>query len=90
MSGPRTSPVFLERASYRQRRLTDAARLLPILGMVLWSVPLLWPADDRSETSNASALLYVFGLWVMLIICSALIAHSIKPGDVPTDAESAD
>lgn len=90
MSGSGKSPVFLERASYRQRRLTDAARLLPILGLILWSIPLLWRADERSEPSNATALLYVFGLWVILIICSALIARRIRPGDEPTDAESAD
>ncbi|MFT6673850.1 MAG: hypothetical protein ACJAVM_000021 [Sulfitobacter sp.] len=35
--------IFLERRSYRMRRMMDAVRLLPLLGLCLWMVPLLWP-----------------------------------------------
>lgn len=61
----RTSSLFLERRGYRQRRLRDAARLLPILGAVLWAIPLLWP---RGETGIAasSAILYIFGVWLVV------------------------
>ncbi|WP_341366478.1 hypothetical protein [Yoonia sp. BS5-3] len=87
MSSPKNASVFLERASYKQRRLTDAARLLPILGMLLWAIPLLWGADEPVQTSNAPALLYVFGVWMALIAVSALIARWLEPGEEPFEAE---
>lgn len=61
--------VFLERQSYRRRRLTDAARLLPYLGAALFCVPLLWPdATDADQTMPlSSAILYVFACWGLLI-----------------------
>ena len=42
MKAGRTS-VFLERETYRRRRIMDAARLLPLLGVALFALPLLWP-----------------------------------------------
>ena len=32
---PRRPSLFLERRTYRRRRLMDAARLLPLLGLLL-------------------------------------------------------
>ncbi len=90
MSRQRNSPVFLERASYKQRRLTDAARLLPLLGMVLWAIPLLWRSDTAEGTSNATSLLYVFGVWVLLIILSALIIRKLQVDTEPSQSESSD
>nr|WP_294614957.1 hypothetical protein [uncultured Roseovarius sp.] len=34
-------PVFLARRTYRRRRLADGARLLPVIGTVLFFIPLL-------------------------------------------------
>lgn len=68
-SGIRPS-LFLERQSYRRRRLTDAARLLPFLGAALLAVPLLWP-DHRAEGEAvplSSAILYIFACWGLLIL----------------------
>ncbi|MDX8347779.1 hypothetical protein SLH49_07250 [Cognatiyoonia sp. IB215446] len=78
MNTPTKPPVFLERASYRQRRLTDAVRLLPVLGLVLWGIPLLWGAEGAGPKSNAGALLYVFGVWVALIALTALIVPRLR------------
>ena len=51
-----TAPaVFLERQSYRRRRLMDVARLLPILGAALFAVPLLWPRAPRDTPTPAEA-----------------------------------
>lgn len=62
-------PVFLERQSYRRRRVMDAIRLLPVLGLAIWMVPLLWPvtqgAQDGLQTSDA--LRYLFGGWIILV-----------------------
>jgi hypothetical protein len=70
-------PVFLERQSYRRRRLTDAARLLPLLGAALFSVPLLWPtADDAGAGITAlptsAAITYLFSIWAALILGNVL------------------
>ena len=48
MARPAKPPVFLARASYRQRRLRDAARLLPMVAGVLMMLPLLWSRSDGS------------------------------------------
>ena len=55
-------PRFLAPAAYRQRRLRDAARLLPILGLALLMVPLLW----TEPPSGSRATLYVFAVWALL------------------------
>lgn len=87
MNTPSKASVFLERASYKQRRLTDAVRLLPFLGLVLWGIPLLWGAGEEAAKSNAAALLYVFGVWVMLIALTALIVPRLRDESAtpPTD-----
>ena len=71
---PKPGPVFLERTGYRQRRLVDAIRLLPVLGAALWAVPLLWRSG---QTVGSVALLYVFGAWVLLVILAALLSRAL-------------
>ncbi len=68
MAEPRP-PLFLERGSYRQRRWMDAIRLLAVLGLVLWMIPLLWPSGDPTSEGvpMSRALHYVFGVWLLLI-----------------------
>lgn len=73
--------VFLERATYRQRRLRDAARLLPILGAVLLIMPLLW-APEPGGNDNADAVIYTFSVWVILIALSAIISRRLQPEDL--------
>jgi hypothetical protein len=83
MRRPR-GPIFLERRSYRQRRLRDAARFLPILGAGLWMVPLLFGLDGVSS-STSSVMLYVFGVWVLLAVLSALLSLGLDPQPGPGD-----
>ncbi len=71
-------PIFLERRSYRQRRLRDAAHMLPLLGLALWALPLLFAADGvPAQTSRA--LLYIFGVWVGLVAAAAALARALDP-----------
>ena len=73
-------PLFLERRSYRQRRLMDAARLLPLLGALLWMVPLLWPrsqavqGSDATDVSTSSAILYMFAVWIFLALAALFLS----------------
>ncbi len=82
----RPRPLFLARRSYRQRRLRDAARLLPILGGVLLLLPLLW--TPRGEVSlSAGDMVYFFGLWLGLVIAAAILAPGLRRGDGAAEDE---
>lgn len=78
MSRKPTLSVFLQRASYRQRRLRDAARLVPFLGIVLLAIPLTWPAGDTQEPIGSAGLLYIFGVWALLIILTAVLSSFMR------------
>lgn len=61
-------PVFLERQSYRRRRAVDAARVLPLIGLLLWLVPLLWAEEGDAAVRSSSAIIYLFGVWGLLVL----------------------
>jgi len=76
MAGPRTKSVFLERKSYRQRRLRDVARMMPVLGVVLWLLPLAWRGENGD---TATTVIYIFAVWLILIGLAALISWRVTP-----------
>ncbi len=86
-AGRRQGSVFLERSTYRRRRLVDALRLLPLLGIGLWAVPLLWNAQAH-ETPMSHAILYVFGVWLILVVAAGLMA--VRVGRPQEDTEHSD
>ena len=69
------TPLFLERRSYRRRRVMDAVRLLPLLGFVLWMVPLMWalPEQGSEPLPMSQALRYVFGIWILMVVLGVLL-----------------
>ncbi|MDQ7071151.1 MAG: hypothetical protein Q9M48_10515 [Rhodobacterales bacterium] len=77
MSEPSRS-VFLERQTYRRRRLMDAARMLPIVGILLWALPLLWPQDPEQAVTTSGAMRYIFGIWVLLVALSLWLSRRLK------------
>ncbi|EAQ07164.1 MULTISPECIES: hypothetical protein [Yoonia] len=85
MKPPAKPPVFLERASYRQRRLGDAAQFLPLLGAVLWFIPLLWATDGPEAPSKSSMLTYIFVIWLVLIGLAALLSRLLPDTDEASD-----
>ncbi len=68
------TPLFLARSGYRSRRLSDAARALPVLGLFLLLVPVLWSQDGRPGASTATIGVYLFIIWALLIAVAALLA----------------
>ncbi|MBH1973655.1 MAG: hypothetical protein I8H94_01095 [Rhodobacteraceae bacterium] len=76
-------PLFLARAVYRRRRLRDAARLLPLMGVFLLLLPLLW--SDGTAESAGQDWTYIFGIWAVLIALAAALA----PGLAASDPEGA-
>ena len=73
-------PLFLAPASYRRRRLSDAARLLPVFGIILLFLPLMWTesADLRLTSGH---VIYFFGVWLFLVIVAAAFAPGLRAGD---------
>lgn len=85
-------PIFLERRSYRFRRLMDAVRLLPMLGLALWMVPLMWPLQEMSGSdapgmSTGTALRYLFWVWVGLILLTWLLWRKTRGGQDATGGQ---
>jgi peptidoglycan/LPS O-acetylase OafA/YrhL len=80
MRRPR-QPLFLARATYRRRRLRDAARLLPVVGVFLLVLPLFWP-----EGGAGRAVIFVFMVWALLIAFAALLAPGLDEPDAPSAA----
>ena len=68
----RKQPMFLERESYRRRRLGDAARLGPFTGLVLLLLSGLW-------TTTAGAMIYIFVVWAILIVVIGVLSVRLMP-----------
>ncbi|MCP3971616.1 MAG: hypothetical protein GY717_15125 [Rhodobacteraceae bacterium] len=78
MSPPNGS-VFVERRTYRRRRMMDAARLLPILGALLFLVPIFWTGNAEAPATTARGVIYVFAIWAGLIVVSARLSRWLTP-----------
>ncbi len=70
-------PLFLARKSYRRRRMMDAARLLPLAGIFALILPILWQPRLTPEPDTAFGLIYIFGVWALLIIAARGLARII-------------
>lgn len=79
-------PLFLARAPYRRRRLRDAARLLPVLGLFLLLLPLLW-TDGAQLSLHSVDVIYFFSVWLVLIGLAAAFAPGLRGGDGADDEE---
>ena len=80
------APLFLARASYRRRRLRDAARLLPIVGAFLLLLPVLWMADGKIALTSGE-IIYFFGVWLFLIVVAAAFARGLRVGERAEEEE---
>lgn len=75
---PPRGPVFLERQSYRSRRLVDAARILPVAGLFLFLVPVILAGSDGGAPGTGPGGLYLFGVWGVLILAAALLSRRLS------------
>ena len=76
---PKTSQgVYLERRRYRRRRIIEAVKVLPVLGIILFAMPLLW--TDAGKTSNA--MIYFFSVWLALVLAAVWLARRIAAAAV--------
>ncbi len=70
-------PLFLARGVYRRRRLRDAARLMPVLGLLLF----LLPGLGHDSVGNARDAIYLFAAWGLLIVFAAILAQGLSQSD---------
>jgi len=90
MTPPTKKPVFLQRASYRQRRLRDGAKLVPFVGIVLWLIPVAWRNEGSGEPVGSSGVLYVFGVWVLLILLTVAISSRMRSDASLSDQDTSE
>lgn len=84
-------PLFLERETYRRRRAADAARLLPVVGALLFLLPLLWGPQDTPAPDTARGGLYIFLVWGGLIIGAFALSRrlAVEPKPAPSELPDA-
>lgn len=87
---PPRAPVFLARETYRRRRLIDALRVLPVIGLLLFLAPLVGGAGYLRSTAQSGVFLFAvwFGLIVAAWALGALLARVPSIGD-PLDPDAA-
>ncbi|HBR63535.1 hypothetical protein N9381_08105 [Paracoccaceae bacterium] len=76
--------VYLERRRYRTRRIIEALKVLPVLGIVLFGVPLLW--SEGVKTSDA--MIYFFSVWLALVFAAVWLARRLGAGAVEKSLET--
>lgn len=82
-------PLFLAKSGYRRRRLHDAARLVPVFGIFLIFLPILWGPADTAARDTARDGLYLFGVWAGLILLAAGLAPGLRrTSSLESDADS--
>jgi len=94
MADPRDKPLFLARQGYRQRRMIDAARVLPVFGAFLLLVPVLWDPAGSVDPDPAPRLAergaYVFAVWALLVLGAALLGRRLQDADTSSTIPAGD
>lgn len=83
--------LFLERRSYRRRRIMDGLRVLPFLCALLWVVvPMMWPnsAGPEQQTALSTALWYMFAIWILAITFSFALWRRLRPEGDPVTGDT--
>ena len=74
-------PLFLERASFRRRRLGDAARVLPVVALIAILLPVWWLPGG---VSGAFGAVWLFGTWAVLILLVWVLHRSLLRSEAAT------
>ncbi|MGB0967858.1 MAG: hypothetical protein ACPGUX_06710 [Halocynthiibacter sp.] len=71
------SRLFLEWESYRRKRAMDAGNIFPVLGVILFLLPVLF-ASGRDSLPVSGAMIYVFAAWTVLIALSVWLSRLLS------------
>lgn len=51
-------------------------------------IPLMWHGDDVTERGTSDAMMFVFGVWIVLVLLAALLVRPTREEDEgPTGGE---
>ncbi|MEO0829727.1 MAG: hypothetical protein AAFY03_04635 [Pseudomonadota bacterium] len=75
-SGEDQARASKTRQIYRRSRLMDAARLMPLFGVALVLLPVLW-ATSEGGARTSSGVVYLFLIWFGLIALAAHLARRL-------------
>ena len=75
----RRDRAFLAQSTYRRRRLIDAARMVPVVGLLFFLLPILGSGSAPRATSSGG--IYLFAVWFLLIVASAVLTRLLSRGD---------
>ncbi len=79
--GPKHPPLLLEPRRYRRKRFMDAAYVLPILGFVLWILPVLKGPAKPPGGETAGGMIYLFVIWAGLILGAFILSRTLRSDD---------
>lgn len=84
-TSPRHVSFQVERLTFRRRRLIDSMCALPLLGWILWWLPLIW--YQAAEPVPASlVLIYIFGIWLGLALVAARLVQLMARSSAPENS----
>jgi hypothetical protein len=75
-------PLFLARQSYRRRRLSDAAKVLPLVGLGFFLMPILWAGSG----TTSGGLIFIFTVWGVLIGVIAILSPRLSDSEPEQEA----
>ncbi len=75
----RRDRVFLAQSTYRRRRLIDAVRMVPVIGLLFFLLPILGSGSETRATSSGG--IYLFSVWLVLIVVSAVLTRLLSRGN---------
>ncbi|MDG0984692.1 MAG: hypothetical protein P8H69_10225 [Planktomarina sp.] len=82
MNGKHDQTLKRAATASRGQRVTDSALILPLVGIILFLLPIMWPRssdlDPVAGTVTSTALIYLFVVWAGLICCALGLAFVIK------------
>ena len=58
--------------------MMDAARLLPLLGLLMFLLPLFWAGDGSSPAATSRGVMYIFIVWAGLIVAAVLLSRKLS------------
>jgi hypothetical protein len=74
-----TQSRFLDRESYRKKRLIDASKLLPLLGALGFILPFVYLfTEEDAQRSPGQTAIYLFVAWLVLILCAGYLAPRMR------------
>ncbi|MGB3148303.1 MAG: hypothetical protein WBA91_11190 [Paracoccaceae bacterium] len=82
---PAAAPVRRGGGRSPRRNLADVARALPLLGLALFFLPLLWSPADTARPDTAYGGLYLFAVWAGLVVGAFLLSRGLMQDSDTTE-----